>query len=351
MSFESLTIPVEPEKCNTSQISIPPVEKSEAVLRKIHGNYQWTTLKAKDKIIFDHKLHPVFEGFVWAYRNHRPITISPDIIWLLIAQAFSNHVNANAESLRRKFVNFSGQKELVVERLDFNVNTITSEQWQEFFPEFSKKISEYTGKDIIDALTPNFTTTTPVSLAVGQLTIMATMKEYFKYRCVMMGCGFPFITIEGSAQDWRKILEKLEGLEKYDFKWFTSEIIPIIQEILNTKEGNVNTEFWKRMLRIKDGRGFYDPGYIDGWFARFFPFDDELRVHSNSGRVYEKTELQKEIQVIPFTLEILPSRATFPMEFLAGFVGLTQNEETGSIKPEIGWFIRPKAEAQSEDSE
>ena len=118
MSFESLTIPVEPETCNTSQISILPVEKSQNVLRKIHSNYRWTTLKAKDKIILDHKLHPVFEGFVWAYRNHRPITISPDIIWLLIAQAFSNHVNANAESLRRKFVNFSGQKELVVKRPD-----------------------------------------------------------------------------------------------------------------------------------------------------------------------------------------------------------------------------------------
>lgn len=55
------------------------------------------------------------------------------------------------------------------------------------------------------------------------------------------------------------------------------------------------------MLRIKDGRGFYDPSYIDGWFALFFPFDDELsRLH---GRVGEKTELQKEIQVIPFTLQ------------------------------------------------
>lgn len=28
------------------------------------------------------------------------------------------------------------------------------------------------------------------------------------------------------------------------------------------------------------------------------------------------------------------------MEFLAGFVCLTQNEETGSLKPDIGWFIR-----------
>lgn len=31
------------------------------------------------------------------------------------------------------------------------------------------------------------------------------------------------------------------------------------------------------MLRINDGRGIYVTSYIDGWFALFFTFDEEMK--------------------------------------------------------------------------
>ena len=43
---------------------------------------------------------PLLNGFFQAHINHYPIRIKPDDIWLLIIQAFSNHVNANSEKLR-----------------------------------------------------------------------------------------------------------------------------------------------------------------------------------------------------------------------------------------------------------
>ena len=43
---------------------------------------------------------PILNGFYTAHTNHYPIRIKPDDIWLLIVQAFSNHVNANSERLR-----------------------------------------------------------------------------------------------------------------------------------------------------------------------------------------------------------------------------------------------------------
>ena len=53
---------------------------------------------------------PLLNGFYTAHTNHYPIRIKPDDIWLLIVQAFSNHVNANSEELRHHFVNFDGKK-------------------------------------------------------------------------------------------------------------------------------------------------------------------------------------------------------------------------------------------------
>ena len=337
MSIESITIPVEPEVENLSKIHVEPISKCDSILKGIHGQIMFSSLKPNQKIILEYEKHPVFDGFVSAYKDHRPITISPDIIWLLIIQAFSNHVSANPEKYRKMFVNFNGKKNILLKRLDKDFSQLTSKDWEEeFIPEFVQQISEHTGKEIVDTLTPNFTTTTPVSLAVGQLTIMSTMKHFFNFELQVAGCGFPRITIEGTIKDWTNIKEKLTNLTKYDFGWFTEKTIPIIKKIINTKKGKVDTDFWKQMLRIKDSRGYYDPSGIDGWIVSFFPFDE------NGDRIYEMVPFdvkpQSEIQKIPFKLDIVGVK-TMDCLFLAGFVGLTQNKESGSIKPEIGWFV------------
>lgn len=343
MTFESITIPVEPSRKDLSILDVKPACKNAKLQRLQNGTYFCTSIKEDQKIIFNHENHPVFNGFVWAYKNHRPITISPDIMWILINQAFSNHVSSKAEELRSMFVNFDGKKELLVQKPNLNINTMTSKDWeQEFFPEFVEQISGYTGKCITETLTPCFSTTTPVSLAVGQLSIMSTMKHYFSYRGMVCGCGIPYITIEGSVEDWQKILEKLNNLNKYKFEWFTEDVSPIIEKIIQTKLGNVDKKFWKDMIRVKDGRGFYDPSRVDGWFTKFFPFDDEGS--RNYGSISDGDDLQNEMLSIPFILDVIYPDKTIRKNCIiyAGFVGLTQNKENGSFKPEIGWLIKEK---------
>lgn len=61
---------------------------------------------------------PVLEGFYIAHTNHYPLRITPDDIWLLIVQAFSNHVNVNYKELRKYFVDFNGTKELIIDDND-----------------------------------------------------------------------------------------------------------------------------------------------------------------------------------------------------------------------------------------
>lgn len=340
MSFESITIAVEPEKENLSKIKTVKVTKSCKEAQRIFGKIINSSIDPHQELILQYGQHPIFDGFVSAYKEHRPITISPDIIWILIVQAFSNYVSDNHEKLRSKFVNFDGKKELLIKRHDLIFSNMTAKDWASFFPEFVRQISEYTGQSITDTLTPEFTTTTPTSLQVGQLSIMSTMKHYFSYRMEVIGCGIPHITIEGSIEDWRKILTKLENLNSYDFEWFTNDIVPIVKEIIQTKKGNVNKKFWKDMIRIKDSDDFYDPSGVDGWFTNFFPYDDKgERVY---GPIESSGDLQNELLEIPFTLDILNggSVQSLKLKFLAGFVGLTQNEKTGSLKPEIGWIVQ-----------
>lgn len=344
MTFESITIPVEPKRKDLSILDVQPVSKNKRIQSLRAGSYFCTSMRDDQEINFNFGKHPVFNGFLWAYKNHRPITISPDIIWILITQAFSNHVSSKAEELRSMFVNFEGKTELLVQKPNLDINTMTSTDWErEFFPEFVDQISQYTGQCCTDTLTPNFTTTTPISLAVGQLSIMSTMKHYFSFRGMVCGCGIPFITIEGSVEDWTKINEKLTNLSKYKFEWFTKDVTPIVDKIIQTKQGKIDKKFWKDMIRIKDGTGFYDPDKVDGWFTKFFPFDDEG--DRNHGFIEKGDDLQNEMLEVPFTLDVVYPDRTVRMScnIYAGFVGLTQNKESGSFKPEIGWLIKEKS--------
>merc|ERR1712093_56841 len=54
-----------------------------------------------------------------AFFDHHPLVLSPDIIWLTIAQGLANHVDQNAKTLRHKFVSHQGKMNLVISRPEF----------------------------------------------------------------------------------------------------------------------------------------------------------------------------------------------------------------------------------------
>ena len=295
-------------------------------------------MKDEEKIMFQ-KEHCVFNGFVSAFKEHRPITISPDIFWLLIIQGFANHVNNNAEKLRHMFVNFDGKKELTVTREGITPETAEVEHWNGIFDDFVKQISSYTGEEITETLEPNFTTTTKISKAVGQLSIMCAMKKYFDYHVIMCICHFPYIIIEGTTDDWEQLILKLEKIRKYELDDWVNELKPILAKIVETKKGNVDKEFWNNMIHIQPKRGPYNPGYVDGWFVKFFLYN--IYGKKVNGRVGDRDDdLTSEMLTIPFKLTVIPPGKTTDCEFVAGFVGTSQDPVTKSIKPEIHWIIR-----------
>ena len=88
--IETLTIPVEPEKENLTKVQVDPITIEK--LQNIYGSFYSTSMKQNQEIILDYGAHPILQGFVDAYKNHRPVMISPDIIWILIIQViFTSH--------------------------------------------------------------------------------------------------------------------------------------------------------------------------------------------------------------------------------------------------------------------
>ena len=140
------------------------------------------TLDTKEESIFNHKKSSLIQGLVLAYKNHYPITITPDMIWILVLQGFSRFMEKYENLVRERFVNFQGKKDLKIERLAYSPATATKEVWDGIIKEFVEKIGKHVGQECIDNLECNFSTTSQVAQVTSQVAIMSAMKQYFNYR-------------------------------------------------------------------------------------------------------------------------------------------------------------------------
>ena len=61
-------------------------------------------------------------------------------------------------------------------------------------------MEEFLGKEVLETLTPNFTTTDYNSTIICKISIMGAFKKYFKYEMHLCGCGVPYIILEGTAE-------------------------------------------------------------------------------------------------------------------------------------------------------
>ena len=208
-------------KYNSFFVSWDEIDDANEPLEVLHY-----TLDTKEDQIFYHKKTSLFQGLISAYKNHYPITITPDMLWILILQGFSRFMEKYADKVREKFVNFSGKKDLTILRDNLTPSTATKEDWDGIMKEFVEKIGNHVGQETIDNLECNFSTTTPAAQVTSQVSLMSAMKQYFTYKLRMLGCGISTINLEGSIQDWEKIKTKLEFLTKKGLEWYTKHLIP-----------------------------------------------------------------------------------------------------------------------------
>ncbi len=296
--------------------------------------------EAPDSLV-NYNYNSFFYGMYQAYANHRPFVLSPDMIWLLINQGFARHVNANQESMRDLFVDFSGKQSLIVKANKKLEDPTLS--WEEIFPQFTNQISNHTGSNLVETLTCNFSTTTSLEKVASEITIMEAMKPYFEFIVMYIVCGIPEITLEGTPEDWEKVLDKARRLKEYKLEWWISELEPLLEEFVKTSKGEVNKDFWRNMFKYHSQKKYGAPDIIDGWIVKFFPYDKNGR-RNNLKQLEGGNSLPDEI--VKVDLKYLEVRndtiIETPLELWSGFIGLQQNKDNFALRPQISWMIRKK---------
>jgi len=288
--------------------------------------------------------HPFVDAINEAYAYHRPISFSPDMFWLLIAQGLATYVDNNAEKLREKFVSHEGQETIQVRRDDF-IKGSPENLWGEVFGTFSEKIKEYIGDENHSQIVCNFSTTGPIEQAANEIVLMGAMKNYFHYE-VMTCCGIPQVTLEGEVEDWVKLFERTEVMGRaYGLEDWTGLMLPIIERIANNAAGEDDAELWQEIYKLSGGSG---SPTISGWILNFFPYlKDRNSEVTRKSPIFDKkygsgmSSLPSSLCKVPFNWLYYGDK--IPMEFISGFIGVTQNEDTLEVRPKIGWAVREEA--------
>ncbi|KAG2148746.1 uncharacterized protein EDB93DRAFT_1144715 [Suillus bovinus] len=215
-------------------------------------------------------VHTVLE----AYNNHRALILRPDDVWTAILIQFSFFVNANAEQLRAHFAVHDGLEELVIIG-DGNRHTADSAL-------MARQMLELMHTRVVDPMLrdwimPEFSTTTDVDRTVYAMSMLGTMKEYFRCKFVLR-CGIPLVTLLGERHDWEAILGRLERLKLYSIEtiaWYHL-LRPIISRFIAAFEAPSspeNLDFWSKVAHYEGGGS--GPTYLSGWVTAFCVFNEQ----------------------------------------------------------------------------
>jgi hypothetical protein len=298
------------------------------------------------------RTHPLIDTVHSAFSEHRPLSLSPDAIWLVIAQGFSHHVAENAERLRGRLVRHQGKRTLEEE-----VGGLTLATFGSAIAGFSGQIREASDPVLHETLICDFSTTTPEILTASEVVLMDTYASYFDYtlHCV---CGIPSITVTGTLADWERIRARVEVLATYDLEWWMKRLRPILDEFVNTAAGRVSLDFWRAIFKPKK---VYAAEAVTGWLADLFPYlgDPPRRVQNHCFR-YQRTDWAippgdgwqsngVSTNRFPSGLSKADLKLTFPdgredkCDLVAGFLGAQQDAGSLELSPLISWAVAEPA--------
>jgi hypothetical protein len=338
--------------------------------------------------------HPFLLAANLAYADHRPLTLSPDMIWLLLIQGLAAHINANPEKMRSSFVKHDGKKLLDVQLPASFVPGNRGNDWSGLIGSFSGMLRDHIGAETHGLVVSEFSTTGDAEKLAAQVALMDGMQSYFIFSATII-CGIPTFTLEGTPDDWRMLRVKAAQLAKFDLEWWIPHVFPLLDACVDASVGKVDKAFWCDFYQIHTigcgdqrihghiknlfpyfgqksqsieelTKGFAqyvrDSGHFDqmpeaerqkmveefsstleqgGVSQRAFSLRRNPYIGQGKpgpGQGMQMTDVKTVLSQAPFIWNVLTER--LQMEFVAGFIGASQDPKTFALRPQTGWAVR-----------
>ena len=378
------TLKIRSAKVDVNSEVLETVAGKDLLASIMPGDIEASSLRADAAYLKCHEgmagTHPLLLMLHTAFSGHKPICLTPDVIWLLVCQGVAAHIRLNAHSLREAITGTDEKQTIQIHRNDFRKGR--DNPWEEVFPAFTQQINQAIGKDLHAHMVVAFSTTTIKEKTAFEIAFMDAMAGYFDYEFVTM-CGIPEIYLKGTREDYRKMLVALDALREYGLDGWIGKIYPTIEKIIETLNGNADAAFWASIYKENNESG---GPFVTGWISDFFPYLTTSLTEQNGvidfryQSIAEKQILQtvkvtdlhydgykimkvlmknprlegnarfrttldafpNGLSVVPFTWNYL--RQKLRMNFSSGFVGITEDQINNTLQTHINWMVSETAE-------
>jgi hypothetical protein len=260
-----------------------------------------------------------------SYSNHRPLILTPDVLWLTICQGVSIHINQNFDSLKKVLFIKNKPDEIVIRNDSLEYS---EKHWQKLIGSFSVETKKYTNQNFYSFFVPKFTTTSTINTTAYQITMLESYKKAFVY-VGESGCGIPSITITGETKDWQSIYNRLDMLSELGLSKWAENLKPIIKQFINASENKINITFWKDIYK---NASEYNAFYISGWAIKLFPYIKILETSGEYDSNRDATRLGEKFVPNPFLYDDDYLKSTLASD----------NFPTGISKISVVWNNRIK---------
>jgi len=211
-----------------------------------------------------HKNFLLYLEKCWA--DHLGVVVTPDSIWYMLLCELAALVKGNPERYRTLFTESDGKQDIIVlsgSLVEMPLDVLVG------------SLKDYVPTDTEHFL-PEFSTSTERSQHAFNAAFCDICSPYYNY--MMLLCGFPYIDVRGTKEDYAtiaahwKALSGLIGTNVWTEK---------VQQVLNEIVAHLDSpEFWKKMFYLERcGSGSDVEAY--GWITNLYREQPRTRYPSN----------------------------------------------------------------------
>lgn len=292
-----------------------------------------------------------------SFDQHRPLSFTPDVIWLAIAQGVSIHINQHFDDLEGHIFKADKPDKFLVRNDNLPEGSV---HWVDLLHAFSDSTTKYVNDDYYSFFVPEFSTTTNIEMTSYEVTMLEGFSQAFEY-FGGSGCGIPYITLQGNREDWQAIYDRLDKIEELGLTIWAEELRIVLQKFIDVFDENVDVDFWQSIYK---DHSEYGASYVSGWFIKFFPYlestgkpedisEENPYFHARAPKIYIPNKYLEGDQYLISRL----NTTDFPsgmaeidvhwndwgtdreMKVHAGFYGMKQYDDL-TLEPAIAWGVR-----------
>jgi hypothetical protein len=181
---------------------------------------------------------------------------------------------------------------------------------------------------------------------------MDVVKHYFEYE-LDTWCGIPEITLLGTVEDWQSIRQRVENFKSFGLEKWVNVLILVLDKFVAAANGKINLDFWRSFYKFDDISG---GTLITGWINVFFPYIRDSIGNYTQPNPYIVAAI-KDWKNSYFAFDDNLTNDCFPiglsqvsfvwkyyekifnMNFIGGFIGVSQDKKTLALRAELGWAI------------